>query len=230
VSRTVLLAVALIAPGAGCTAVIEPGHRALLFDPQRGGLQREVLSPGSHRVGLSGRLEDFDVTYSTRAEPLQAITREGLPIRVKMSVIYRPIVAELYPLAAEIGHGYYDEVVGPEVRSAALACLATHSYADLPTLGARLEDEVESEGRRRIAGKHVELAAVTFESIELPPELVAAIREREIAEQSARRRKADQESNALREKLESDRAWEREKLELERNVERRRLQRAAEGH
>ncbi len=214
---------------AGCGAVIEPGHRGLLFDSRQGGLQRQVLEPGYHRVGLSGRIEDFDVTYSTRREALHVITVEALPIEIRVSIIYRPIVAELYELDTEIGPRYYDEVVGPEFRSATRACLARHSYAELPRLGVKLEAEIEGELRERIARRHVEITAVTFEEIQVPPEIAAASRAREVAEQNARRRKVELESEAEREKIESEKAWEREKIELERNVERRRLQRAAEG-
>ena len=65
----------------------------------------------------------------------------------------------------------------------------------------------ETDLRKRIAGKHVEVAATTIESVQLPAALAAALRER----------------------LDSEAAWEREKRELEHNVERRRLQRAADG-
>jgi hypothetical protein len=92
VSRTILLAISLLALSAGCGAVIEPGHRGLLFDPQMG-LQHEVLSPGYHRVGLSGRIDDFDVTYSTRAEALQVITREGLSMRGARRSNVHPVLA-----------------------------------------------------------------------------------------------------------------------------------------
>jgi regulator of protease activity HflC (stomatin/prohibitin superfamily) len=229
VARRVLLGIVLVACSGGCGgAVIEPGHRGLLFDPRGGGLQRAVLSPGYHRVGLDSRIDDFDVTYSTRGETLHGTTVEGLAISIRMSIVYRPIIAELYELDTEIGRGYYDEVVGPEFRAAARGCLARHSYAELPKLNEKIEDEVEGELRQRIAGKHVEVSAVTFESVELPPEVVTAVRAREIAAESARRRKIELESDALREKMTAEKAWAAEKLELEHNVERRRLQRAAE--
>ena len=211
--------------GAGCSAVIEPGHRGLLFDPQKGGLQHEVLGPGAHRVGLSGRIDDFDVTYSTRREDIDAVTREALTIDVRLSVIYRPIITELYELDTEIGRAYYDEVVGPMFRAAARACLARHSFLDLPKLNEKIEDEMETETRARLAGKHVEVSAITFESIQLPPEVVNAFRERQVAVQNAEKKRIELES----EKLEAEKAWEREKLELEHNVVRRRLQREAEG-
>ena len=38
----------------GCAgAVVEPGHRALFFNPRQGGLQKEVLRPGYYRLGMS---------------------------------------------------------------------------------------------------------------------------------------------------------------------------------
>jgi regulator of protease activity HflC (stomatin/prohibitin superfamily) len=188
-----------------------------------------VLGPGHYRVGLSGHIEDFDVTYSTRKEALQAITSEGLGIDVGVAIIFRPIVAELYELDSEIGRNYYEEVVGPEFRSAARGVLARHSYADLAKTSEKLEDEIEREVRARIAHKHVEVSSVVVESIKVPPEVAVAVRDRKVAEENARRRKIELESEASRQKLEADQAWEREKLELERNVERRRLQRAAEG-
>jgi len=207
----------------GCASTtIEPGHRGLAFDPAKGGLQREVLSPGVHR---EARIDDFDVTYSTRAEPLHVLSSEGLSLEVRVSVVYRPIIAELYELDSEIGPHYYEEVVGPEFRAAARATFATHSFIDLTKGSTALEDQIETELRRRIAGKHIEIASVTFESVQLPPELVTAVRERLLAEQLAQKKKLEDE----RDKAASEQAWQKEKLELERNVERKRLEREAAG-
>jgi regulator of protease activity HflC (stomatin/prohibitin superfamily) len=226
----VALATAVLAACAGCGgAVIQPGHRGLLFDPNQGGLQHEVLAPGYHRLAASARIEDFDVTYSTRREAMSAPTGEGLVVDARFAVIYRPIVSELYQLDTEIGPSYYDEVVGPELRSAAREVLGRHSYLDLVRQADKLEDEIESDTRRRIAGKHIELSSVTLENLQLPPEIVAAVRAREIADQNAQREKAEHERAVARAKDEAQEKWEKEKLELEHDVERRRLQREAEG-
>ena len=209
---------------AGCaTTVIQPGHRGLVFDPRHGGLHHEVLEPGAYRVGSSARIVDYDVTYSTRAEPLKLITSEGLQIDVKLAVIYRPIVAELDQLEGEVGPGYYDEVVGPELRSAAREAFSRRSYVDLLRDGSKLEDEIEVAVRGRIRGKHVELASVTLESVTLPPEIVAAVRARQLAEQNALREKLERQRAAA----EADEKWQEEKVELERDVERHELKRRA---
>jgi hypothetical protein len=51
-------------------------------------------------------VDDFDVTYTTRHEAFHVLTVEGLPLEVTLAVIFRPIIAELYALDAEIGLRY----------------------------------------------------------------------------------------------------------------------------
>ncbi len=222
--------IAMVVMLAGCGGtVIGPGHLGLIFDAKQGGLHREVLQPGYYRVSASARLVDYDVTYSTHKEPMKVITVEGLSADVQLAVIYRPIISELYQLETEVGPHYYDEVLGPEFRSAAREAFSKHSYVELTRGGAKLEDVIEAEVRRRIAGKHVELTSVVLESVALPPEIVAAVRARETAEQEALRLESEREPVALREKLEAEDKWQKEKLELEHDVERSQLKHQAAG-
>ncbi len=202
----------------GCGAVIEPGHRGLLFNPRRGGLQQGVLQPGYHRVGVYGRVDDFDVTYSTKHEELSTISSEGLKLDIKLSIIYRPIVSELYDLDIEIGPNYYDEVVGPEFRTAARGVFARHSYLEVQKINEKLEDEIEAEVRRRIHGKHIEISSITMEAVDYAPEIAAAVRAKLVGEQEAIRRKAALEADALRQTLELQHQAEREKLQTEAEI------------
>jgi regulator of protease activity HflC (stomatin/prohibitin superfamily) len=173
---------------AGCGAVIEPGHRGLLFNSRHGGLQHDVLGPGYHKVGLYGRIDDFDVTYSTHHEQLHVSSQEGAQLDVKLSLIYRPIVSELYDLDVEIGPNYYDEVVGPEFKTAIRGMFARHSYLGLLGQNEKFENEIEDELKRRIAGKHVEISSVTMEEINCSPELVASVQARLLGEQERLRK------------------------------------------
>jgi regulator of protease activity HflC (stomatin/prohibitin superfamily) len=203
---------------AGCGSVIEPGHRGLFFDPRHGGLQHEVLGPGWHRVGVWGRLDDFDVTYSTKKEELHTTSAEGLGIDIKVSIIFRPVVSELYDLDVEIGPNFYDEVIGPEFRTAARGVFARHSYLDMQKINEKLEDEIEAEVRRRTAGKHVEISSVTMEELSYGPDIAGAIRQKLVGEQEAVRKKVALENEALRRKLELEQEAERQKLQAEADV------------
>jgi regulator of protease activity HflC (stomatin/prohibitin superfamily) len=218
--RSLLLSIAILS--SGCAGVmIEPGHRGLLFNPRDGGTKQEPLTPGYYSLpscflrSACSRVDDYDVTYSTRKEEIQTTSSEGLVMELRVAVIFRPIVQELYQLHTEIGPSYYDEVIGPEFRSAARGVFARHSYLDLQKQNEKLEDEVETETRRRCHGKHVEIASITLESITYAPAINQAVQAKLVGEQEAIRKKAAAESEALREKLALEHDAEKERLKAE---------------
>src|SRR5260370_10233771 len=230
-----LVAIALSGPGCA-TSTIEPGHRGLYFAPNAGGLRREVLQPGKYGLGwcfiycTSNRVEGFDVTSGTSAEDSHRRRVEGLDLGLKLSVIYRPIVSELYQLDTEVGSNYYDEVVGPEFRSACRGVFARHSYAELQKNNESIENEIEAEVRRRTSGKHVEISSVTLESVEYAPEIAEKIRQKIAGEQEAARQQAaiawEAEkkkrlfaADAEQKKLESELSAAQQKLELQKQAE-----------
>jgi regulator of protease activity HflC (stomatin/prohibitin superfamily) len=167
--RPIILASAALFALGCATATVEPGHRALIFAPDRGGLQREVLLPGVYHLQGGARLEDFTVTYARRELPVRATTRDGKPLEAKLGVVYRPIVAELYSLETEVGRNFYDAVIAPEVLDAARNVLekstADADFAHTAQLDAKLADAA----RKRTAGKHVEIADVVVDQIEIAP-------------------------------------------------------------
>jgi regulator of protease activity HflC (stomatin/prohibitin superfamily) len=192
------LAIAAATLGAtGCaTTTVEPGHRGLYFAPNDGGMKREPLQPGKYTLGwcflycTPNRVDDFDVTYSTKSEDISTKSAEGLELTLKLSVIYRPVVSELYALDTEVGPNYYDEVIGPEFRSACRGVFARHSYTELQKKNESIENEVEAEVRRRTAGKHVEISSVTLENVNYAPEIADKIRQKIAGEQEAVRQQA----------------------------------------
>jgi prohibitin 2 len=223
IPRLSCIALAVAALGAtGCaTTTVEPGHRGLYFAPNEGGLNREVLQPGKYKLGFCfmyctpNRIDDFDVTFSTKSEDVATKSAEGLDMNLKLSVIYRPIVSELYQLETEIGSNYYDEVIGPEFRSACRGVFARHSYKELQKKNEAIENEVEEEVRRRTGGKHVEIASVTLEQVIYAPEMAQKIREQLVAEQekekqlaiiSAETQKAAAEAERQRQATQSEAA------------------------
>lgn len=215
VARIGVLAFAL----SGCAYhVVEPGHRGLRFDSSEG-LHHDVLQPGRHSLGWCfirdcGRVDDFDTTYSTKHEEIHTSSQEGLALDLHLSVIFRPVISELYELDSEVGQGYYEEVVGPEFRSASRGVFARHSYTELAGKNEKIEDEIEQEVRRRIRGKHVEIASVTLESIGFAPEISNAVRARIVGEQEAVRQKAAMENEALRQKLAVEQETARTQLKI----------------
>ena len=151
------------------TATVEPGHRALVFAPDRGGLQHEVLTPGVYSVHGGTRREDFDVTYARRDLPVRATTRDGTPVLADLTVVYRPVVSELYQLETEEGPGYYDRVIVPELLGAARGVIERSSKDEDLARVSHLDASIEQAARKATAGKHVEISQVVVDHIEVAP-------------------------------------------------------------
>jgi regulator of protease activity HflC (stomatin/prohibitin superfamily) len=197
---------------------VQPGHLGLRYEAH-GGLRRDTLPEGRYNLGWCvfrdcGRIIDFDVTFSTAHQELHTLSQEGLQLDLILSVIYKPIIAELYELESEVGENYYDEVVGPEFRSAASGVFARHSYQELAANKEKIEDEIEHDVQRRIRGKHVMIASITLESIKYAPEIQTATRERIVGEQEAIRQKAALENEALKKKTEIENETAEQELKL----------------
>jgi regulator of protease activity HflC (stomatin/prohibitin superfamily) len=175
------------------------------------------------------RVEDFDVTYSTAKEEVKSLSSEKLPVDLHLALKYRPIVSELYLLDTEIGANYFDEVVGPEFRSAAIGVLAHNSYQDLQKQNGQIEDEIEKELRRRLQGKHVEVASVLIEKIEYAPAIVEAYRQRIVSQEETLTQKQLLENAALQKKRELELVAETKKMELQAESEQRKLSAATEA-
>jgi regulator of protease activity HflC (stomatin/prohibitin superfamily) len=211
-------AIAALSLLTGCaSALVETGHMGIVFDPKQG-VRHDPVGPGYYRLSWScgpmtcPRIDDFDITFSTKKEDISTTSQEGLALQTHMAIIYRPIVTELYELDTEVGLSYYDEVVGPEFRSAARGVLARHSYQELMSRNQQIEDEIENEVRQRIKGKHVEVASITMERIDYAPEIAAAVRAKLVGEQEAIRQKATIENEALKKRLEIEHSAEEARL------------------
>jgi prohibitin 1 len=219
----------------GCAlhaALVQPGHRGILFDPMSG-LKHEVLPPGYYHLARGckemkcPRVDDFDVTYSTSKEQVKAHSAEGLGLDTSMAIVYRPVISELFELDTEVGPNYYDEVVGHEVRSACIGVLARHSYTELRVHNREIEDEIENEVRQRIKGKHVEIDSITMQ-IDYAPEIEQAMRAKAVGEQEAARQKAFLENEALKNKLQLEHSAEAAQLKARAEAEQIKLTTEAE--
>jgi regulator of protease activity HflC (stomatin/prohibitin superfamily) len=224
--------------GTGCAGVsIQPGHRALYFDPGNGGVQHEVLQPGWYRTACPfwepdnkcPRVDDFDVTYTTSKEELHVLSQEGLPLDLHIAVSYRPIVAELYMLDTEIGANYFDEVVAPEFRSAAIGVFAKTSYQDLQRKNGVIEDDIEKALRQRLSGKHVEISSVLIQKVDYAPEILKAEKERVVSQEETLRKKQLLANQAETEKMELETRAAQKKMELEAQTEQKKMELQAEA-
>jgi regulator of protease activity HflC (stomatin/prohibitin superfamily) len=180
-----LLLTAPFALSVGCGSTVQPGYKGLLNYPLSSGLQRQVYSDGFVWHSPFADMITFDVTWTTSTENVDVITAEGLHLTVQLALRYRPVQSELYDLVTDVGTNYYDEVLGPEFRTATRGEFAKYKYLDIATTNEKLENDVEDEIRRRIAGKHIEIDSVTIEHVDYPPDIASAVEQKLVVSQKA---------------------------------------------
>jgi regulator of protease activity HflC (stomatin/prohibitin superfamily) len=237
VIRMLAITSGIVLPALGCRSfqTINPGHVGLAYLPN-GGLQRTLISGGRVFLGhfcafhTCTKLYDFDVTVTTKHEQIHATSGDKLDMTLNMSVLYKPIVNELYELATEVStDDYYNEVVGPEFRSAAGIVIAKHPYAELAANKEKIEDEIENDVRRRIKGNHVDLRSITIEAISGLEEVHNANRARIVADTLSATQRAALEQEALRQKTQLENEALRQKMALENETARKQAEIANEA-
>jgi regulator of protease activity HflC (stomatin/prohibitin superfamily) len=210
--------------GTGCAgATIQPGHRGILFDPGNNGIQPEVLKPGWVSLscpvwtpeGACKRVDDYDVTYQTSQEQFHVLSKEGLPMDVQIAVSYRPIVSELYLLDTEIGPHYFDKVIGPEFRNAAIGVFSKESYQDLQRQNGDIESKIEKGLRDRLQGKHLEVSSVFIQHVTYDPTILQEQQKEVVSRQQLETNKQLQANKYEEEKQQLQLQTETKQLEIE---------------
>ncbi len=246
-----VLALSALTMSTGCAGVtVQPGHRGILFDPGNSGIQPEVLKPGWVSTtcpfwtpeGQCKRVDDYDVTYQTSDEKFHVISKEGLPMDVQIAVSYRPIVSELYLLDTEIGPRYFDKVIGPEFRNAAIGVFSKESYTDLQRQNGDIESKIEKRLRDRLKGKHLEVSSVFIQHVSYDPTILQKQQQEVVSRQELetneqlRANKYEEEKQRLKLQTETKQAeieaqkkllaaeTEKKKLELQAEADQKKLE------
>ena len=76
---------------AGQTAVVDPGHLGIVFDPMHG-VRHDAVGPGFYRLSSwcramkCPRIDDFDITFSTKKEDVATTSQEGLGLELHLAI------------------------------------------------------------------------------------------------------------------------------------------------
>ena len=159
---------------------IYPGQAGVLFHS----LSDEPLSDKTYREGLYvvapwNRMYVYDITKQKRTEDVQTLTRDGLPVTVRVSVIYRPDVDQLRTLAREVGPDYAEKILVPFIHSATRKIVGHHTPEDLYT-GRRqtLHAEIQEETAKQFEGIPFLVENTIVENVIMPDSLNASIEQK----------------------------------------------------
>ncbi len=159
---------------------IPPGHRGVLFERFGGGVVTDkVYDEGFNIVAPWNTMDIYDVRINEGFEKMDVLSKNGLSIAVELSYRYNPATNSLGLLHKNIGKGYVERIINPEIRSATREVIGKYLPEELySTKREAIQDEIYQTTKKAIEAKFVNLDAVLIRSVELPVTLKDAIEQK----------------------------------------------------
>jgi prohibitin 2 len=195
--RWVVLAVVVLVVLWKSVVTVGAGERAAVFN-RLTGIEHRQLGEGWHLLIPFVEIpERYDVkvrTYTMSARPsegdvqgddsLLALTADGQPVTIDMSVRFHPSPEEIWELHETIGPDYVDRVVRPQVRSAARMAVAEYPVTDVYSERRQeIQDKIAEELKRRFAQNHLMFDALLIRDVQFSKEFQASVEAKQVAEQ-----------------------------------------------
>ncbi|ADW22746.1 MULTISPECIES: prohibitin family protein [Thermus] len=176
--------------------VVPAGYVGVVFNILRG-VQSSPLGEGVHFVVPGWQqviLYDARVKEVTLSAPhegekradtsIRARSKEGLEIGVDVTVQYRILKDRAPRLHQEVGPGYLETLIVPQVRSKVRDAVGQYNAAELiSTQRTALEASVIQGLEEALREYHIELVSVLLREIRIPETVAKVIEEKQTAEQ-----------------------------------------------
>jgi regulator of protease activity HflC (stomatin/prohibitin superfamily) len=187
---------------------IEPGERAVIFRKFTTGLDKEhVYLPGFHMIAPWNKLFIYDVKEKKREETMDVLDKNGLSIKMDVSIRYNPIHNRIGYLHETFGKDYIDQLIIPEIRSTVRRVAGRYTAEEIySTKRSEVEAAIIDEARKVMENNNIDLRALLIRSINLPTEIKNAIESKLKQEQEAlayQFRLEKEKSEAERKKIEA---------------------------
>lgn len=167
------------------------------------GTQTDRIYPeGMHLIFPWNVMTIYNVRYQKVDHSFIVLSRDGLEIKVDTTIRYRPVEKLVPKLHQQVGPGYVDTVVVPEVHTAVRTVIGRFRPDELYAATVdEIQGDVVSLARRQVRNRFVLVDDVMIRTIVLPPTVAAAIQRKLEQEQMS----LEMEYRLTRERQEGDR-------------------------
>ncbi len=185
---------------------IGAGSAGVLYAPFKDGVvtDQPALGEGFHIVAPWNSVVVYEVRQQELSEKIQALSSNGLDIRIDASIWFQPSIADLGNLHQQKGEMYVQRVLQPAIRSAARSVVGRYTPEQLySSKRDAIQTEIYAETNKLLEGQFVQLNEVLVRDVSLPETIKAAIerklgQEQESLEYEFRLTKAEQEAERQR--------------------------------
>lgn len=181
--HVVALAIPILLLMGGCGRTIDPGMRGLRWSPMSGGLEKESLKNGFYFRAPWNDVFEYDVRYQSFTEKIDALTADDLSVTLHVAITMSPIPDEIYFLAQEVGHNWYQQLVRPQFLSAVRGVVAQYAMITLPERSSEIGNKIEAVMVESLKGRHLSIYSVALSEIEFSKMVLQAIENKQAKEQ-----------------------------------------------
>lgn len=168
------------------TFTIQAGEKGVIFRKFQGGLDKEtVYGQGFHIKFPWDDVFVYNVRLQEDLGTMEVLSKNGLTIKTELSYRYKPVDSRIGYLHDQVGPGYHDDIIIPEIRSATREVIGKYLPDELySSKRETIQDEIYQRTAKALKEKNILLDVVLIREVELPPKLKAAI-ERKLEQEQA---------------------------------------------
>ena len=167
--------------------IIRPGERGVVFRTITGVLDKDnVRQTGLNIIAPWNTLNKYNVREQQREETLDVLDKNGLSINVDVTIRFNPLYNRIGYLHETFGKEYVETLVVPEVRSSVRKVMGRYSAEEIySTMRNEVETAIINETAIVLKENNLDMRALLIRSINLPPDIKAAIETKLTREQEA---------------------------------------------
>lgn len=184
--------------------VVGAGERAVIFN-QLNGLQRGQINEGLHLLlpfvqkptiydvktqtyTMSGSQTESNPDAGAGTDSMVALTADGLPVALEMSVQFHPDPENVWKLHGNIGPQYLEKIVRPQTRSHVRMVISKYPVVDVyGGRRAKIIEEINARLRERFAQNYIVLENALLRDVSFSTEFQQAIEQKQVAQQEVQK-------------------------------------------
>ena len=173
----IVIALLLLIFGSRMFYVIKPGERGVVFRTITGVLDKDnIRSTGLNVIAPWNKLFKYDVREQQREETMDVLDKNGLSVNVDITVRFNPMYNRIGYLHEVFGVEFVNTLIVPEVRSSVRKVMGRYTAEEIySTKRNEVENSIIEETANILKDNDIDMRALLIRSINLPPDIKAAI-------------------------------------------------------
>jgi len=156
---------------------VESGQAAVLYKRfGNGTITDRVFSEGLHLICPWDKLYIYNIRVQQRGHTFSVLTKNGLKVKLFISIRYNPEYNLLGVLHKKVGPNYVNEIVLPEIESVLRLIVGQLGAEEIYTTKTGLIDKAINEAIEQISRRFVKVDDVIIKEVELPESVAGSIR------------------------------------------------------